>query len=248
MKEKRFAGLVVAAALISAPTLSGASVILFQNALGPDADLAGGNGSFTVPGTLLAENFMLTGKSSIDTLVFDAYHRILPTPEAADPFSIDWSIRPNVAGNMPGDNSSLLASGNAAPFSKTIVESPANDPQNSTDYQLIDYSVNVVGSSIVLGPGQYWVTFHVNVPLDPNPPNDPLEQDPAWTLAKDSGNPNAYDSLNARSDDNGDHWTIGADDMVFRIEGTPVPLPATLSLLGLGLGLLGAQRRLEPVK
>jgi hypothetical protein len=230
--KQQLAGIATAGVLLVAPGMCAAGV-LAEQALGPT--LAGGNNSFTIgtgaTAVVGAENFTLAAPSLVERIIFDAYHRVTPT-EAPAPDSISWSIRDS-AGTKPG--STVYASSPSDSFTTSEVVPVGGDP-DKPEFSILDYIIDI--TDVLLNPGDYWVTFHVNQSSPCDPSNSTGVCDPEWAIAFESS-----DSFGARSTDGGASWSSGAGDFVFRIEGTVVPAPATVTLLGLGLALLGARRR-----
>ena len=228
--KQQFASIAAAGALLLGSGACGA-VVLAGNPLGAPV---GGDAFFVATGVVGAEDFILSTNATVESIAFNAYHIVSPTA-FPQPASIDWSIRADAGGLPTGP--AVILSGNApavGPGGYTTSAPLASDG----DSDLIDYIIDIPGPGLVLTAGSYWVTFHVNpvVPCDPN-----TEQcDPSWSIA-DSLNPSSA-AGSAVSTNDGASWSASASDYVFHIDGTQAPVPATLSLLGLGLALLGARR------
>jgi len=96
-------------------------------------------------------------------------------------------------------------------------------------YTLRDYSVRL--SPVTLNPGTYWLALHI----DPYQGNDMH-----WTIAKDGTYP---DSRVRWSWNDGNNWDGWYYEHSFRLEGSPVPVPGALWLLGSGLVAVAGLRR-----
>jgi len=197
--------------LLSSP---GAAATLFANL--PDGTASGGNClidvSDCVGSGIGAEDFTLAAPSTVESFSFQVSQP--PTNDFSGTI-VTWGIR-NSVGSLPGNT--VFASG--------------TDPALATAAGTNITELLVDIPDIALGPADYWLTLQVDAPNTASPM--------FWKHTVNGNN------LTAVSFDLGATWTSPYSSVsgneVFAINGTApsvIPLPASVSFLLLGLGLLG---------
>lgn len=183
--------------------------------------------SFEFPNQIGAENFVLSQSATVNELSLTLLRQF---PDAL-PFvlnSINWYLYAdsNPASGVFGLPSSTLASGITSSFSTTFLASSGNT--TTTPDLNAWYKVTFSIPGVPLGPGDYWVGFHVN---------DTATAWGFWPKATTG------DGLNALF--NGTSWVTPyysqATNTVFEVHGdyNAVPIPAALPLFATGLGMMG---------
>lgn len=150
-----------------------------------------------------------------------------------------WNQAPNTAGTgvVFGDTTTnrlgTVTNTNLFRIFNTTTPAPGTAPGTTRQIREITIPLN-----LNLGPGTYWLDWSANAGFYPSitvPGSrglagwDALQfSGTAWTPAVDAGNPATPPSV--------------AQDLPFIIDGTPIPTPGAIAVLGLG-GLLAARRR-----
>lgn len=150
-----------------------------------------------------------------------------------------WNQTPNTAGTgvIFGDTTTnrlgTVTNTNLFRIFNTTTPAPGTPPGTTRQIREI-----IIPLNLVLGPGTYWLDWSANAGFYPSitlPGTrglsgwDALQfSGTAWTPAVDTGNPVTTPSI--------------PQDLPFVINGTPVPTPGVIAVLGLG-GLVAARRR-----
>jgi PEP-CTERM motif len=195
------------------------------NGLGNENDAIVGGNPY---GAATFQNFIITGQTwDVESLWTNNLTTLAPS-------SAYYEIRSGVS---EGNGGQLLLSGTAsgANFSHT--------PTGRSGFGFLEYQDHVMFPSFDLGPGQYWFA------VVPNDPNDPGRSFNSNTFGLNSVGSQQSNDQFFNSAFFGANYTNANTQGVFQtfsggVDGTVVPEPSSLIMLGSGLvGVAGVIRR-----
>jgi hypothetical protein len=159
---------------------------------------------------LEGDNFTTGGDAFVNQVQFWAYQSA-PSDYAG---SVDWAFYSDASG-APG---SVVLSGNAAAI---------GTPTGNSAFGLAEYSYIFDVNTPLAANTMYWLVLH----------NGPSNVDPSvagsafyWAWAADTGNSQNLDLYNQ-----GGGWSSNEAELAFQVSTSPVPEPASMSLIGGGL-------------